>query len=149
MPRRGINAPIVVLAVPPSGALPESDPTVVTIYTWEAFPQFGGAPGRGNTVVHGKHSTREAPGVFFNILEAEPGEPITLRLGGQSYEYQVVSKCRVPVAGFEAVVRPKSAESLTIMTDNNQTDASFRIVLVAERRPNTLARDCTPGGVPL
>jgi LPXTG-site transpeptidase (sortase) family protein len=146
---RGVNVPVVLMAVEASGNMPGNDPTVAIIYTWEAFPQFGGTPGRGNTVIYGRRATPAGPAIFIGLTTWQPGDQIKVTLGGQVYDYTVVNKCRVPITSSEEVVRPKSAESLTIMTDNDQPANTHRLVVVAERQPNSVPRECATGGTPL
>jgi LPXTG-site transpeptidase (sortase) family protein len=149
VPTAGINVPVTLLAVEPSGNLPGSDPNIAMIYTWEAFPQYGGLPGQGNTVLYGRRATPAGPAIFYRITDAKVGDAVQLRLGGTLYEYAIVSKCRVPIAGFESIVERKAAESLTIITDDDQPGNTHRIVVVAERRPNSLPRECRAGSIPL
>jgi LPXTG-site transpeptidase (sortase) family protein len=127
----GVNAPLTLKTVGLNGVMPDPDnPDDIAYYNFSAHPGFGGGPGRGgNSVFAGhvdsgfkpcKNGTVKAPcvAVLYSLKTLKSGDEIELRVGGQSYMYQVTSNEAIDAhsGAWDKIVASTAQESVTIIT---------------------------------
>ncbi|MDI3340314.1 MAG: sortase [Sphaerobacter sp.] len=84
----------------------------------------------GNIVLSGHVVTREGPGVFAPLLQAAPGQEITLDSAAGSFAYRVASVTVVPETDTSAM-RQTASEQLTLITCIPDGRFEHRLVVVA------------------
>lgn len=153
--KAGVNAPITLKMVPPSGGeLPSPNGADdVVFYDFSNFPGLGGFPGAGGNIIFSGHvdygrgpcknGTVPPPcqAVFWDISLLATGDMIEVQLQGQQYRYRVTATQDIKADDYEKwdKIWPSTAqESVTLITcggDFNRTtrEYSHRRVIMAVR----------------
>ncbi len=140
IPAIGVNAPVVVKSLDPSGVMQAPDtPTDVAWY------DFTSLPGRGSNIVLAGHVdfAGVGPAVFWDLWRLGPGDVVELHLvDGSVAIYRVVSTETVVEASapVEQIVGPTPGEVVTLITcagNYNPMTGRYdqRLIVRAERVP--------------
>jgi hypothetical protein len=155
----GISAPIRLAPVAQGEPPPSPQPDDVVLYDFGAEqPNLGGMPGEGGNVVLAGHNVTlvgcddDPPcnGAFRVLRRVPPGADVDLLWEGETYRYQVVSRCVIPTAEFDdsAYLRTPQ-EQLTLLTGAVQWDSdkgwSHVLVVIAKPAPQTSVEPCLEG----
>ena len=153
VPKIGVDAPLTYRSVGLDGVMPNPEgPDDVAYYDFSAWPGKGGAPGAGGNAVFAGHvdsgtepcknGTVPPPceAVLWDLSNLKVGDEIQVRVGGQTYSYNLVSNQPVDAESgpWDQIVTATAKESITIITCagnfNRETRTySDRQVVVAER----------------
>ena len=142
IPAIGVNAPVVVKSLDPSGVMQAPDaPSDVAWY------DFTGLPGDGGNIVLAGHVdfAGVGPAVFWDLWRLKPGDIVQLHLiDGSVALYRVISSEIVEeaTAPVDQIVGPTPGEVVTLITCagnyNPATDRyDQRLIVRAERIPST------------
>ena len=151
IPKIGVDVQMELLVVSPEGRMPDpEDDTRAGIYDFSQVSPglggpYGGQPGSGNTIVYAHYARQDGPRAFLNLPTLVAGDEIEISLAGQSYRYTTVIACNTTATQFDIIVARTEVETLTLLT---QAESSSRILVIAERTPNSLPRAC-PSGNPI
>jgi hypothetical protein len=164
IPAIGVDAPLTFKAVSPSGNLPDPDgPDDALVYDFsENFPDLGGLPTAGNTVVYGQPDSGSQPckggtvpppceAVFWDLTRLNAGDTLVLDWAGQRFSYAVVSICKVAVTTIlDEIYKAKDAPTLTLLTHGGDFDFDKLrypdlVFVRAEAKLGTIDASCPTG----
>jgi hypothetical protein len=137
----------------PDGVMPEAklaDGTLVAgIYDLSVVAGYGGAPGRGNTIIMGNIGPGAGVwgpfGDYANFGKLKAGDSITFTLNGRSFTYQVVVHCVAPRLEIVPILEATSYEALTLSQAIGFNATFGQQYIRAERTPNSVPRTCPVG----
>jgi LPXTG-site transpeptidase (sortase) family protein len=127
----GIDAPLTLKTVGSDGQMPDPEtPDDVAYYDFSAFEGLGGGPGKGGNAVFAGHvdSGRKAckngsvkppcQAVFWDVNKLKTGDEIEVKVGGQSYKYEVKGNQAVPATSdqWDKIVASTAEETITLIT---------------------------------
>ena len=125
-----VDAAIVAMEVNQQGQLAEETPDEVVLQDFSThWPDLGGLPGDGNTVLTGKlDSGRVAckggtipppcEAVFWELKRLAEGDTVEVYWSGQRHDYRVISTCVVSAADgpWDEIVAKPDSQLLTLIT---------------------------------
>jgi hypothetical protein len=144
------------------GQLPNSDtPDDVVLYDLSAFPNLGGRPGEGNSILAGNLDSGNRPcrggtvpppcrAVFWGLRELQRGDEVHVFWEQRAFVYRVVGFCwttreEVP----EPLYRTTSGATATLITGGGTfvqgRGYSHVIYVRAEASSGTLGTECPVG----
>jgi hypothetical protein len=143
IPAIGTDVPLQSYVVGTDGVMPDPRPNV-GIYDFRNFPQYGGKPGEGNTIIAGNiGQAQDGPfGSIANFRRLKAGDPISFTLNGREFTYTVALGCSVDRSELVPVLNRTNVPVLTIMQNVSSGATTY---FVAEDQPNTAPRTCPVG----
>jgi sortase (surface protein transpeptidase) len=156
IPSIGVDAPLSLKTVVKGEALPNPDGADdAAVYDFsQSYPESGGLPGAGNTVISGRPRTAKIPcksgtvpppcdAVFVDLSKVQIGDKVQVSWDQKAYSYSVSAVCSLPITGnFDPVVAKTTVERLTLFTVGGTLDQSTHtysdyVIVVADREPGT------------
>ena len=129
IPSVGIDAPLSLKVVGTDGQMPNPNgPTDVAYYDFSAWPNLGGAPGKGGNIVVAGHVDyiRYGPAVFWRLHEIGVGDVVTIKMKDgteSSYKIEFNKHIVVGSADWTGIVAATADESITLITCGGQFEA--------------------------
>jgi hypothetical protein len=163
IPAIGVDAPLNNAPVA-GGQLGETQGTDDVVFNeFSPGSGFGGRPGSGNLVVHGRIDSGSIPchdgaipppctAVFWNLTALAPGDSVEVFWDRARFAYIVSAVCGVENARFsDRIVATTERASITLMTAggqfNQQTRSYSHQVVVVGQLPGEAARVCPEGTI--
>jgi len=130
-----IDAPLKLKPVGSDGQMPDPDDAdSVVLYDFSSWPGLGGGPGvGGNAVLAGHVDSGKKPchngtvkppceAVFWDVNKLKTGDQVEVKVGGQSFMYQVKANQAVPAnsSDWEKIVSSTADETITLITCGGQ-----------------------------
>jgi len=158
--RRGCTADSI--EVDKSGQLSDAGADEVAIYDFSVnWPQFGGIPGSGNTILAGKvdDGSRECRGgtlpppctaVFWDLSKLNSGDEIQIFWDRKAHVYRVGSKCYLDIQAYQEfvkVIEKTESETLTLVTSAGLPPSpprgySHRLLMRVSKVQGAASQDC-------
>jgi LPXTG-site transpeptidase (sortase) family protein len=136
IPSIHVDAPIGTRVVGGDGQMPDpTGPSDVVWYDFRGLPGFGGVPGTGHNAVLAGHVDRAAyldyagvnyigAGIFYSLSELDPGDTITIEVGGKSLRYIVawVQDVKTESQWGEFLASDVGIDAITLVTCGGEFD---------------------------